>query len=160
MARIGRIDISFTHRDKLLWEYIEKLEKGERGYWLKHFALIGIATMQNNKNPNLGTPIILELSQLTDPLTSVSDNVLLKPERKKKQSTKKIFKDPHESDISLPPSTKQDPLDKRKAAMANFIQPDSDLLKALLEDSTEQLGDNQEIQINHNIPDLEVYKED
>ena len=132
MARLGRLDVYFSTRgDQELWDVISQNEEGDKGYWLKHYAKLGLLAAQSGFVPT-GIPASGKDTQTPQKKSLKSS----KPKEKRKTNPTPP-KEPTEENTSteldnLSLSIKKlDPAEKRKQAMANLISADPRLISAL-----------------------------
>jgi len=137
--RLGRVDVSFSNKDKALWDFIENIDKGDRGYWLKYYAAIGIAVSKNNeKQQILVKPIEIHTSSKN------GQKKRSRKETKKTDTPESIAQENVSQPIirsePLPDVQPLDPMEKRRSAMGSMLSPDEDLLK-LFDDTNSEVTD-------------------
>lgn len=150
MAR-RRVDVCFSNKDNALWDILETIEKGDRGYWLKHYATIGISVL-GTPIPTVHTiPMNLTENVTTGPIVPTSIHTVTKTPRKNNKlvTTTAIPEKVVQSTIQEV-EARPDPLAKRRAAMGNLVQADSDIPDSWL-DKSEQI-DLQENPISNSNP--------
>lgn len=155
MAQLGRLDVYFSTRDKDVWDVISTADQGDRGYWLKYYARLGILAAQNGGKPLTVPPISLQDEPVTPKvrkkITHKQNAEVVKEEitaeiteQSPNPNQQQIIQEEEISSDIKPTSSsfdslkleikKIDPIEKRKQAMANFIIPDSRLLDELKND--------------------------